>query len=94
MAYDEALEEVDALTRRDGRYAAAYDRSRLRIVPVGAPTAAEPEREALREALYTIASYDPDEVRRSGVTPTDVRDIARNALARALATPEAEGGST
>jgi hypothetical protein len=43
MAYDEALEEVDALTRRDGRYAAAYDRSRLRIVPVGAPTAAEPE---------------------------------------------------
>jgi hypothetical protein len=46
------------------------------------------EVDHLREALYTIANYDPDEVRRSGVTPTDMRDIARNALARSLATRE------
>jgi hypothetical protein len=46
------------------------------------------EVDHLREALYTIAFYDPDEVRRSGVTPTDMRDIARNALARSLATRE------
>jgi len=38
------------------------------------------ERKRLRDALEAIRDYEPEAVRAAGITPTDVRSIARAAL--------------